>query len=128
MSTWPTPLRRSTEVLDVGLTSSDQEVANLDPKVAVNITTWLLPKPPVPAPTKSTSPPGMTCRSYGGSKAWIEKRTRTSPISGKDRPLPMPAGVRYLTDQPVLPDSSLAFIKQADPERVALPPFSPSGK
>ena len=116
MATWPIPLRRSTEVLDLDPASGDQEVANLDPKVAVNITTWLLPKPPVPAPTKSTSPPGMTYRSYGGSKAWTEKRTRTSPISGKDRPLPMLARVRYLTDQPVRPDSSLAFIKQADPE------------
>ena len=101
MATWPIPLRGSTEVLDLDPPSGDLEVADVKPMSKA--TPEPQPKAQQPAPTKHTSSPGITYRSYGGTVAWMQKRLRTELNSGAaESPRPKKSG--RAVDEPGPPD------------------------
>ena len=82
MTTWLTPLRGSTEVIDLdppvgGLAvTDDKPVTSSEPR----------PREQQPALTKHVNPPGSTYRSYGGTIASMQKRLRTSTLAESPRP------------------------------------------
>ena len=74
MSVWPIPLRGSVKVMDLDPPAGDP--ADVDGEPTTNTKTRVGEKQVVL--TKRTSPEGISCRSYGGTIASIQKRLRTS--------------------------------------------------
>ena len=81
MSAWPIPLRGSTEVIDLDPPAGDPAEADGEPTTS----TETRASEKQLALTKRASPAGISCRSYGGTIASIQKRLRTSALEEMPR-------------------------------------------
>ena len=81
MSVWPIPLRGSAKVIDLDPPIGDP--AEADGAPTTNTETRAGEKQVVL--TKRASSDGITCRSYGGTIASIQKRLRTAAVKEMPR-------------------------------------------